>query len=435
MADEPREATERKRLFTNFAYLVSKQGATAVIGLAYWSIATHLFRARDVGIAAAASSTAFFLAAIGVLGIAVLLLAELRSIEEERRRVVLSTGMVIACSVVLMLSLGTMALSSVLGKSLRIIAHDPATTALFVGGAAATVATITFDNAAIGLDRGSAQLTRGILASVLKLICVVLLVLAGSRTSAGLMFSWVAGLVISLVVCVPMLRLGHVPTSDGGLSQRIALVRRYGMLSLNHHALNLSINSISFIVPAIAALLILPQQVAYFITADLIATTVLIIPYLLALSLFAAKSNDPYILHRLLRRTFPLGLVACGAIVIVVEFAAPRILEFFGPAYTLHGTTALRLLILIGPSYVIKDHYVAIRRAQGRLSDATRVIAIGTAIEAIGVTVGGVLWGTTGLCLGWAAAAAAEAIVLSPTVIQVYRRVPLGEEDQDDLSR
>ena len=281
---ETRETTERKRLFSTFGFLVSKQGATAVIGLVYWSVATHLFRARDVGLAASASSTAFFLAAIGVLGIAVLLLAELGSVDEPKRRAVFSTGMAVACSVVLVLSIGTMALSPVLGKSLRIIGLDPVTAVLFVVGGVATVATITFDNAAIGLNRGSAQLTRGIVASVLKLACVGLLVLVGSRTSAGLILSWVAGLVISLAVCFPMLRLGHAPAGEGSFSQRRELVRRYGMLSLNHHALNLSINSVSFIIPAMAALLIIPQQVAYFITADLIATTILIIPYLLALA-------------------------------------------------------------------------------------------------------------------------------------------------------
>lgn len=428
------ETKERRRLFSTFAYLVSKQGATAAIGLVYWSVATHLFRARDVGLAASASSTAFFLAAIGVLGIAVLLLAELGSVEEALRRSVFTTGMAVACSVVLVLSLGTMALSPVLGKSLRIIGHDPVTAALFVVGGVATVATITFDNAAIGLNRGSAQLTRGILASVLKLGVVGLFVLTGSRTSAGLIFSWVAGLVVSLLVCVPMLRLEPAGRGTRALSHRIALIRRYGMLSLNHHALNLSINSVSFIVPAIAALLIVPQQVAYFITADLIATTILIIPYLLALALFAAKSNDPFVLHHLLRRTLPLGLASCGAIVIAVELAAPEILRLFGPAYAINGSTPLRLLILIGPSYVIKDHYVAIRRAQGRLSDATKIIAIGTAAEAAGAAIGGALWGATGLCFGWAISAACEAIVLAPAVIRVYHRPQVAKSDRGDPS-
>src|SRR5262252_4618545 len=69
--------SELRRLFTTFGYMVAKQGATAVLGLAYWAVATHLFSARDIGLAAAASSTAFFLGAIGAVGIPLLLLAEL----------------------------------------------------------------------------------------------------------------------------------------------------------------------------------------------------------------------------------------------------------------------------------------------------------------------------------------------------------------------
>src|SRR5690349_21830273 len=61
----PVRPSHLRRLFTNFGYLVAKQGATAVLGLAYWAVATHLFSARDIGLAAAASSAAFFLAAIG----------------------------------------------------------------------------------------------------------------------------------------------------------------------------------------------------------------------------------------------------------------------------------------------------------------------------------------------------------------------------------
>ena len=84
---------ELRRLFTTFGYLVAKQGATAVLGLGYWAVTTHLFSAGDVGLAAAASSTAFFLAAIGALGIPLLLLAELDTLPSAARRVAFSTGM------------------------------------------------------------------------------------------------------------------------------------------------------------------------------------------------------------------------------------------------------------------------------------------------------------------------------------------------------
>ena len=267
---------------------------------------------------------------------------------------------------VLILSLGTLALSPFLGASLRIIGADPSMAALLVIGSVATMAALTFSNAAIGLHRGSAQLWQGSLAAVLKLAVVGVLVLAGTRTAPGLLFAWALALVLSLVVCVPMLRLEPTPAGDGNLSHRLALARRYGTLSLKHHVLNVSINSVSYIIALIAALLIAPQELAYFTAAFLLSSTAVVIPYLLALSLFAETSGDPSLLHRHVRRTLPLGLALSGGIVVVAQVAAPIALRLFGPAYAMNGTTTLRLLVLVGPAYVIKDHYVAIRRAQGR---------------------------------------------------------------------
>ena len=131
----------------------------------------------------------------------------------------------------------------------------------------------------------------------------------------------------------------------------------------------------------------------------------MVIPYLLALSLFAEISGDQSLLHRHVRRTLPFGLALCFGIVVVAEVAAPLVLRIFGPGYAANGTTALRLLVLVGPAYVIKDHYVAIRRAQGRLGHAAKVMAAGTCAEAAGAALGGIYWGTTGLSAGWAIAA------------------------------
>ena len=422
------QPSELRHLLETFGYLVAKQGATAVLGLAYWALATHLFSARDVGLAAAASSTAFFLGAFGALGIPLLLLAEIDSLPAAVRRVTFSTGMYISCLAVLILSLATLALSPFLGENLSIIGANPATAALFVIGSVATMATITFDSAAIGLHRGSAQLWRGSLSSVLKLAIVGILVLAGIRTAPGLLFAWALTLAFSLF-CIPMLRLEPTPAGEVNLSHRVALARRYGVLSLKHHILNLSINSVFYIVGLVAAILISPRQLAYFSTSLLVESTAMVIPYLLALSLFAEISGDQSLLHRHVRRTLPFGLALCGAIVLVVEVAAPLILRIFGPGYVANGTTALRLLVLVGPGYVMKDHYVAIRRAQGRLGHAAKIMAMGTCVEVVGAVLGGIYWGMTGLCIGWAVAASCEAVVLLPAVLRVYRRNPPAEPD------
>ncbi len=124
------------------------------------------------------------------------------------------------------------------------------------------------------------------------------------------------------------------------------------------------------------------------------------------------------------RRTLPFGLAICTAIVVGVELVAPYVLHVFGPAYAQNGSTALRLLILVGPSYVIKDHYVAIRRAQRRLTDAAPIMALGTLAEAASSVLGAAIGDMNGLCIGWAVAASCEALLLSPAVMKVFRKPP-----------
>jgi O-antigen/teichoic acid export membrane protein len=425
---EPKNIAEMRRLFTTFAFLVAKQGATAIIGLAYWAVSTHLFDAQDVGLSAAAASTALTLAAFGALGVPLLLLAEIESVEPDERRVFFSTGGAIAAFVVFLMAVGTVILSPWLGKSLRIIGADPATACLFVVGSVGTIAGLTLDDTAVGLHRGAAQLWRGSLSSVLKLAVVGILVLLSTRTATGLIFAWTASLVIAFFVCLPMLGLHSGAPGETPLSHRTAMVRRFSKLSLQHHVLNLSISSVSFIVPLTATLLISPSQVAYFSSAYLLASTLLIIPYLLALSLFAERSGDPGLLQRNVRRTLPVGLALVGVIVLVAEVGAPYALRLFGPEYAVHGTTALRILILVGPAYVIKDHYVSIRRAQHRMSHAATVMAIGTTAEVAGAVLGGVLWSLNGIAIGWAVAASLEALVLLPALLRVIRHPPPVED-------
>src|SRR3984957_14421713 len=225
---EPLHMAELRRLLTTFGYLVANQGAVSVLGLAYWAVVTHLFNSRDVGLSAAAASTAVLLAAFAGLGIPLLLLAEIESVDVTERRGFFTTGNAIAAFVVLIMAIATIALSPWLGQSLRIIGADPVAATLFVVGSVATMAGITLDRAAVGLHRGAAQLWRGSLSSILKLACVGVLVLASTRTSSGLIFAWAMALVIAFFVCMPMLGLKRSRAGEGTISSRVAIVRRFG---------------------------------------------------------------------------------------------------------------------------------------------------------------------------------------------------------------
>ena len=425
------QVSELRRLFTTFGYLVAKLGTTAVLGLGYWVLATRLFSAEDVGLASAASSAAFFLGAVGSLGIPLLLLAELGSVPAAIRRVTLSTGMYISCLAVLILSLITLVLSPFLGDSLRIIGAHSTTAALLVIGSVATMGALTFDNAAaIGLHRGSGAADAR---------HPELRAEAGSRGGPGphryLDSPRIAVCLGSGTDCLARDLFPHAPARtdpgrrrktqpSGGthpplrraLSQapRAQPVDQFHLL---HHCADCSSPGLPT-----GTRLLLDRAGGVVHRNDH------------PIPAWRCPCSPRYqetraLLHRHVRRTLPLGLALSGGVLVVVEVAAPLVMRIFGPAYAMNGTTALRLLLLVGPAYVIKDHYVAIRRAQGRLGHAAKTMAAGTSAEAAGAVLGGIYWGMTGLCIGWIIGAACEAAFLLPAVLRVFRGDPPVEPD------
>lgn len=412
---------ERRRLFRTLAYLVSTQGATSLLGFAYWPIATHFFSVTAVGIAATATSTGSLLVAIGILGISTMLVAEIRDIDEEKHFLTVTTGVVVGCATVLVLSLATLLLSPFLGASLKSIGHSVTASIWFVAGAVALVAGTVLDSVAVGLRKGQTQLFRGITASGFKILSLVILAVVGAKSGATLIFASSGGVVLSVFLAVHLLGLRPHPSVQSDFRARAEVARGFARLSLNHHVLNLAINSVYFVLPFVAAVLVSSKQLAYFAGAQVISGSASLLPYLIAYALFAETANDEALLRRLLRRTFPSSLLASVGVILVVVAAAPEVLSLFGSQYSSHGSLYLRLLVVGGLPYVVKDHYVAIRRTQRRLPTAARVLAAWTALEIAAGALGGAIFGLNGLCIGWDVAAFLEGFALLPSVWTVFR--------------
>ena len=417
-------ADERRNLLGTFGFLVGQQGSTLVLGLAFWVFVAHLFAPVQVGTAFAASNVGLLLGTVGVLGIPMLLLSGFRAVSASRRRVALSTALAVSGLAVGALAILLLGLAPAFGQAIGSLASDPAVALGFVVGSALTAAASAFDNAAVAIRRGRVQLVRGLLASVFKFAAVGVLIGIGVRSGAGLVLAWAGGLGVSLAVCYPMLGLARPARAASTVEARMRLVRAHGRTSLRHHVLTLSIVSVGFLVPVVAATVMTTGQYAYFATANTIASVILVIPWLMALSLFAEASQDEFRLQRLVRHTLPLGMMLSLGAVAVVEVGAPVALRLFGSGYALHGIVALRLLVLVGPAYVVKDHFVAIARARGRLARASTVMVFGTAIELLGAALGGLWHGVNGLCLFWAVATWVEAAALAPSVLRVASRAP-----------
>jgi O-antigen/teichoic acid export membrane protein len=423
-SSEIRDLAAGTGLLGRFGYLVLTQVVVVVLGVAYWAVTTRFVVAHAVGVSAAGVSTAMFLSAIGVLGIGSLLLVELHAADADERRSIMVVGLGVAvvsgsvCAVVVLV------LSAHLGHSLSEIGQSPADSALFVVGTVLTIAASVLDSIAIGMHRSRVQLARNTAASGLRLAFVVAAVTVGVRSTTMLLAAWVVSLALSAGYSSAAFGLWRSPRTLFHLVSNGKVIGRYRALALRHHALNLAITSVTYFLPVLAALLLVPSDYAYFSIAQLVASGALLVPALLAMTLFAEASGSDELLSRHIRRTLPIGFAFCAVLLGILEPAAPWVLHVFGKEYAVHGTTTLRLLLLGGLPYVVKDHWVAIRRAQRRLSEAARWVACAMIFEAAAAAAGAKLYGLAGLCGFWVAATVLEVPFFAPGVARVWRVRP-----------
>lgn len=408
-------------LFGRFGYLVITQATVVALGVGYWTVTAREFPTAAVGISAAAVSAALFLGAIGVLGIGSLLLVELHRADAEEQRALVAIGVGIASLSALVLGLVVCDLSPMLGRSLSRIGGSPRDAALFVAGTLFTTVGSVLDSAAIGVHRSRVQWMRNTVSSALRVGAVAGFVALGVRSTTALLAAWVGALAVSAMVSAIPFGLWRSPWHIFDRYRPGALIRKYGSLALRHHVLNLAITSVAFFLPVLAALLLLPGDYAYFSVAFMVSSAVTLVPALLAMTLFAEATGDEVLLRRHIRRTIPIGFLCCGVLLVVFEPGATLVLGIFGHSYASHGAIVLRVLLLSGLPYVVKDHWVAIRRAQRRLTEAAWVVAVGTVAEAAGAAAGAAWFGVRGLCWGWIVATMAEALFYTPGVVHAVR--------------
>ena len=412
-------------LIGRFVYLVATQVVTVLLGLVYWMVVARLVPANQVGLASTAMFASSLIGALGVLGVTSLVLVVLGDLPAHEQRILVSTCVVVSAAVTGAIAFAVWGASGVMGPSFQRLGANPTDSLLFAFGTAIFTAATVLDAIAIGMRRGPVQLMRNIVYALLKVGLVAGAVLLGVRTTTGLLAAWNVAMIVSFPLVFKMLRLHH-GTRRPKMAERLAMIRRFGILSLRHHVLNVAISAVGFFLPVIAAMFARPSDMAYFSMAQLVSGCALLLPFLLTMSLFVESSGDDELLRRNLRRTLPVGIACCLLVLAVLEPGGGLVLAVFGRAYVAHGLFPLRVLLLGGLPYVAKDHFVAVRRSQERLGEAARVGALSTLLEIAAAAAGGALAGLDGLCLAWLAATILEALYFAPRVLEATRARPVA---------
>jgi O-antigen/teichoic acid export membrane protein len=417
-------------LLRNATTMVATSGVTSGMGFAYWAFAARLFSQQAVGYGSAAVSAMTLLGTIGMFGLGTVLIGEL---PRRTVRVGLVSAALLASGLgSLLLGLGFAVVAPMVNKSFAHIIGAPIQAIFFTVGVAITAVSLVFDSATIGLLHGELQLSRNTIFAAVKLFALPFAAFAlRNLFGLGIMISWIAGIVVSLVAIAVRLRIAGssiIPKPDWGV------LRGLGRSAMAHNWLNLAIGVPQSLIPILVTIVVSPSAGAAFYVAWMLAGFLYIIPAALSTVLFAVASADPKAISRKLRFTLRLSFLIGFPGMFALGFGAHLILRIFGTDYARSATLPLWLLVVGYLPDIFVVHYIAVCRAEGRVSRAAAVLSAAAATQVIAVAVGGTVGGLKGLSLALLGVYVAEGLVTAPTVFRAAigrgrHRRPLQENN------
>jgi glycosyltransferase involved in cell wall biosynthesis/O-antigen/teichoic acid export membrane protein len=421
-------AKSHRIMLVNAGSLVGTTAVTTSLGFVYWWLAARRFQPEVVGLSSAAISAMTLLGNFCILGLGTLLIGELPRQRGKEASLISSAifvvGIVAGCAGIIFALVAPFVSTNF--QPLRASFQDMA---LFTVGVSLTAVTLVLDQALIGLLHGELQLWRNTLFAGAKLAALLIAALWLSHTAGLTIYAtWAIGNLVSL------LALAGFTILRGKWPGRIELpqwqlLRKLGPAALQHHMLNLILQAPNLILPLLVTILLTATVNAWFYISYMLAGFGILICFSLTTVLYATTSSRATTLEHKVRLTLSLAMVTSVVANCVLFFGAKQILGIFGHVYAEQAAWSLRILGFGAFPLIIKDHYVAVCRIQGRVMNALLPTAAGVFIETGTAALGGHIAGLAGLSLGWVIGACLEALYMSRTVYKAVRSNHVSIDD------
>ena len=410
-------------MLVNAGSLISSNGSYISAWIRVLVVATRWFPPEAVGLGSATISAMGLLATICTLGLGTLLTGELPR-QPGKEGPLISTSLIVAgcaggcAGIVFALA------APFVSTDFQVLRASVVDILLFAAGVSLTTIALVLDYALIGLLRGGLQLWRNTFFAVAKLIALFAVSFwLAQKVGLTIYTTWLVGNAISLAL------LGIIVALKRGWSPRSylpqwSLLRKLGSVALQHHIFNLLILSSAWILPVLVTILLSATVNAWFYLSFMLASFIFAVANALTIVLYAMSSTNRAILAHKVRLTLGLGAVTVILANCVFQFATGRRYWGYLAIFTLNRLRGvLRILALGTLPYLIRSHFVAICRIQGRILYALLPMAAGTLLELGAAILGARLGGLSGLSLGWVAALCAEAVFMSRTVFKAVRPI------------
>lgn len=404
---------ENRQLLGNASSLVATTAVTSALGFAYWTLAARLFSQRLVGYGSAAVSSMTLLGTIGMFGLGTVLIGELPQ-KKTGGGGLISAALIASAIGSLILGSAFAVAAPYVSPRFANVTGSPVQAVLFGAGVALTAVTLLFDQATIGLMRGGSQLLRNATFAVVKLPALLAVAIILHRElGSGIMFTWVAGMALSLVAAALWLRFkgaSVLPRPEWDV------LRGLGRTALAHSWLNVAIMLPFAVVPVLVTVVVSPAANASFYAAWTLVSFLKIVPTHLSTVLFAVAAAEPKIIARKLRFTLRLSMLIGLPGMAVLGFGSHLALSMFGASYARAATVPLCLLVAGYLPNIPKAQYIAVCRASGHIPRAAAIMTVAAAMDVIATIIGGVADGLVGIAAALLIASLAEALITSPAV-------------------
>jgi len=391
-------------LYRGALTLLVNTAVMSVLGIAFWTLATHLYAPSTIGVFSGVTAGIGLLATIATLGFQNTITRHVASSENPRGLVTAATSVIATMGTTLCL-VTVVVLGPHLPAALGLQQRKGMVLLVTVLVVVSAVSTV-LDAGLIAFRASNAVLIKNVVASIVKLAALIPLTMF---RSSGLLLAYSLGLVVGTggggIAVIRRIKRTGLPSGSFGL-----LRRRLSMTAGNYFATIMGILPAT-VVPLEVLALGGPTETAHFTAAATIGGFLNFIPSTVAMVFFAEASRHGAPignqLRKALRATYGLLLPAIA----VVIATAPLLLSVFGASYAIAGADCLRVIALsalpMGGAYMIDSLLIARDRTAAYVfmngANAALVLGFVAVLVPRGLTAAGAGWTlaqTSSLLLG-----------------------------------
>jgi O-antigen/teichoic acid export membrane protein len=328
-------------LIQNAMALMISSGGTAVVGIAFWIVAAHLYTASELGQSTAEIAAMLLLSTLAQLSFGSIFERFLPVAGElthgfVRRAYLLCTG------VGFVLALGYLGL----GFAHSFVPSGFGWKLLFVVAVVLWTIFALQDSVLIGLRASRWVAVENIAFGVAKLALLPLVVILTSVD--GIFVAWTAPVIGAIVAVNWYLFRRRIPehAAKSASAEKLPSTRTLIVLASAQYASLLS----SVFLPSIVTLIVIqrlgPIANAHYYLPSMIATNLGLFCWGIVRSFLVEASSEPGALRRHANSTIRALVVVLFPSVLFGYIFAPDYLRLFGGAYAAQGTTLMRMLLI-----------------------------------------------------------------------------------------